>query len=560
LIVGVLQFLRVENLALMDAAELDLAPGFTVVTGETGAGKSVLLGALSLLSGNRADKSVIRQGAECCRVEAILQMADAAKINALLKSLGLPSCEEGQLILRREIHRRKAARVQVNGSLATLAALQELGESWIDFHGPGEPQKLFRERHQLEMLDRYAGHATELDAFATAYGNWRATLAQARRLREGERLSADEADFIRSQLTAIDAVEVEATSIDQLELEFTRLDQAEELTTLAHRLNEGLAGDEGASTRLAQLVNLAQDLAEIDPSANDLRMRLEAAIIELDDLAAEFSQISDAVHFEAEEAEALRERMQQWLSIKRKYGPEVGDVLAKRKQLADRLGSQEDVEGQLEQLAAEAASQEKALKAQAAILRKTRLKAARQLAARVRDLLQRLGFKKAAFDIEILAEDTLKAHGDSTCQYRFAPNAGQPLLPLNKIASSGETARVMLALKAVLAAADATPLLVFDEVDANVGGEIGAEVGRELATLAGRHQVFCVTHLPQVAAYGQQHFLVDKHQEEASTTIRIRPIHEQHDERETELARMLGDRKSASARSHARELLATAKP
>jgi len=236
----------------------------------------------------------------------------------------------------------------------------------------------------------------------------------------------------------------------------------------------------------------------------------------------------------------------------------VEQVLAKREEMATKLAAQSDIEGTLERLAVEAAKVEKTLHKLAAVLTQKRTDAAKLLATEVRKLLVKLGFKKAGFEIAIVAQDELGPQGNSTCEFLFSPNAGQELLPLSRIASSGESARVMLALKAVMAKADRTPLLVFDEVDANVGGEIGAEVGRELAALAGDHQVLCVTHLPQVAAQAQQHLVVTKTQDSDVTSVSISSIHGDIRAREEELARMLGDRKSASAREHARALLGSA--
>lgn len=550
-----LHYLKVENLALMDRAELEFGPGFTAVTGETGAGKSVLLGALSLLAGNRAEKTVIRQGQEQCRVEAMLHFDDPARVDTVLEQLGLPTCDEGQLVLSRTLHRSKPPRLHVNGAVTTLSALSELGESWVDFHGPGEPQKLFAEKHQLAMLDHYAGNDPALADYADRYVQWRHALGQIEAIRNSERLSEDEADFIRNQIEAIDAAEPGEESIAELERDYARLDRAQELATLANDLQSGLASDDGLSGQAAPLLRAAQELAEIDPAATEPLRRLEALIIELDDLGAEFGALGEGTDIDEETAAALQERMSAWLSLKRKYGPGTADVLAKREALARRLETQGDIEATLEKLTKEASAQERTLRDKAASLRKAREKAAKELAQKVKELLKRLGFQRAGFAIDIVPADTLGSTGDSGCRFLFAPNAGQEQLPLNKIASSGETARVMLALKAVLAAADATPLLVFDEVDANVGGEIGAEVGRELAALAGAHQVLCVTHLPQVAAWGRQHLVVEKSQSAKTTRITLTALHQDTTARESELARMLGDRKSASALKHARELL-----
>jgi len=552
-----LQYLRIRNLALLEEATLEFDTGFTAVTGETGAGKSVLLGALSLLAGNRADKAMIRQGADTLEVEAVLSFDEPAPVARILEEQGLPPLEEGStLILRRIIPRAKAARITINGALATLGALEALGETWIDFHGPGEPQKLAREARQREMLDRFAQIEARVQGYAAGFASWRALLAQADELARGERLSADELDYCRAQLEKFKRLDLSDEAVEALERDHKRLASSQEMVELAAQLAVALAGDEGITNQLAMLNRAAQQLAGLDPeTAAPLHQRLESLSIETADLGAEYDQLAREADFDEDTVRDLSERMDAWLELRRKYGPTAADVRAAHEDLARRIDSQQDIEGTLERLREDASRQEAALRDEAAAITRARRKGITPLAKRVRTLLTSLGFKRAGFDIKLVPERQLTPRGDSACQFLFAPNAGQEPLPLSKIASSGEQARVMLALKTVLAEVDATPLLVFDEVDANVGGEIGAEVGRELANLDGRHQVLCVTHLPQVAARAAQHLLVEKRQEANTTAVSIKPVHGDRETRLGELARMLGDRRSQSARDHARELL-----
>lgn len=550
-----LQSLHIRNLALLDALRLEFEPGFTAVTGETGAGKSVLLGALSLLAGARTEKTLIRQGQEELEVEAALYFEEAAAINAQLEALGLAVCEEGVLLLNRTIHRTKMPRVQINGRMATLAQLQALGEAWIDFHGPGEPQKLFQERRQLEMLDAYAGQARALADYQEAFAQWRTLLASITDLQSESQLDEDEVAFVRKQIAKIDAVDISEESIETLERDYARLSSAQEIGEIATACAAAVGDEDGLSDRLMALVARLESLAELDPEAASLVERARSLQIELQDLGDEIGRVAGSLDIEPEAIEAVHERMNLWQELRRKYGGSVASVLAKRAELSTKLELQGDLAGVLAAKEREAAKQEKALRVQAAALTKAREAAAGRLAAKAAALFKALGFKKAELAIEVFSTGKLGEQGDSRCRFLFAPNAGQGLLPLNKIASSGESARVMLALKTVLAEADATPLLVFDEVDANVGGEVGRAVGSELARLAGRHQVLCVTHLPQVASLAHSHFVVTKSQGEASTTIAIHPIHDDREARLEEIARMLGDRKSASARAHATELL-----
>jgi DNA repair protein RecN (Recombination protein N) len=550
-----LQYIRIKNLALLDEVRLEFDAGFTAVTGETGAGKSVLLGALSLLAGARTDKSLIRQGQDQLETEAALYFEDAAQINALLEATGLPVCEEGVLILQRSIPRSKMPRLQVNGSMATLAQLQALGESWIDFHGPGEPQKLFKEKRQLEMLDAYAGNVKTLESYAASYRAWQEALKEIDELEGSERLDADELDFVRKQIAKIDTVEVSEESIQALDRDYTRMSSAQELSGIATECAAGMLGEEGVSDQLMAVVSRMEALAELDEDSGALLERARSLQIELQDLGAEVERMAGDFDFDPAEIETVNERMNLWQEVRRKYGGSVESVLAKRAELANKIAIQGDIAGVLAEKREAASKMEQHLHQSAAKLTTARQAAAKSLGEKAASLLQALGFKKAKLGIEVLADAELHERGNSHCRFLFAPNAGQELMPLNKIASSGETARVMLALKTVLAEADATPLLVFDEVDANVGGEVGRAVGAELARLAAKHQVLCVTHLPQVASFARNHFVVTKSQDDISTTVEIAPIHADQEARMSEIARMLGDRNSDSARAHAKELL-----
>ena len=549
--------LQIRDLALMDRTSLELGAGFTVVTGETGAGKSVLLGALSLLAGNRAAKTIVRKGAEECAVEAELETDGDKRFDEALKALDLPACDDGLLILKRSVHATKAGRISVNGGSATLTQLQQLGELWIDFHGPGEPQKLMRAETQLEMLDLHAGLAAPLATYRAGWRQRNELLREAAEAATAERLSEDEEAFLRSQLEKLDSLDLSEEAITKLERDHARSSRAQELAGLLGQLEAGL-GSDGLGEVLPKLLKAGDDVARIDEEASTLRDRLNSLAAEAEDIRADFARLGRGLSSDDESAAELDGKMNLWLEFRRKYGPGADAVREKREALRRRLASQGDVEARVAKLKAEAAKVEKDLRKQADALRAARTKAADKLAAAARKMLGSLGFKKADLRIEVAVAE-LGPHGADAVRFLFCPNAGQDLLPLDQIASSGEAARVMLALKTVLAAVDRTPVLVFDEVDANVGGEIGAQVGRELAALGKGHQVFCVTHLPQVAALGHAHLVVTKTQDDKSTTVEIAPVHGKRKDRESELARMLGDRASKVALSHARELLDGAK-
>jgi len=550
-----LQTLRIRNLALLEEVALEFESGFTVVTGETGAGKSILLGALGLLAGERADKTIIRQGAAACEVEASLYFPHPAAIDTLLAELDLPPCEEGQLLLKRSLPREKAPRITVNGSLATLAALQRLGERWIDFHGPSEPRRLLKESCQLELLDLFARDEAELAAYHAAYHAWRELLAERTRLTGETRLSPEQAAFVEAQLAKLDALDLSEDAVATLERDFSRLNRAQELTRLCGGLETGLAGDDGVTSRLGTLLREAHQLEQLDPASRPLTERLHAASIELNDLAEELCALAGEFHFDPEQAERVSQSMSAWLDAKRRHGPDVAAVAAARDELRRRLEIQGDLEGTLARLDTRIASAETTARTAARPLRTARTKGAEALARSGVTGIARLGFKKAEFIVRLIPLDDLGPHGDCAVEFLFSPNVGEPPLPLSRIASSGELARVMLALKTVLADLDGVPVLVFDEVDANVGGEIGRVVGEQMAGIARGHQVLCVTHLPQVAGLGDSHLLVEKDQSGERAIVRIAPIHGDRNARVGELARMLGDRHAKSARQHAEELL-----
>jgi DNA repair protein RecN (Recombination protein N) len=550
-----LQSLRIRNLALLDEVSLDFEAGFTAVTGETGAGKSILLGALSLLAGERADKTIIRQGAPAAEVEASLYFENARHIDAVLAELDLPASEDGVVILKRSLPREKAPKITVNGSMATLAALQRLGEHWIDFHGPSEPRRLLKESCQLDLLDLFGRSGEALADYRSSFRAWRELVAEHERVSTDTKLSPDQIEFLRNQLARIDALDLSDDAIETLERDFQRMSRAQELIELASTLAAGLIGEEGVQPRIGALLREARHLESIDAASKPLADRLAAAVVELNDVGTEFSALSQQLQFDPEQAEQLGERMNTWLELKRKHGGDLRAVVAAREDTRRRLEVQGDLAGTLARLEQQIGDASRAAKKQAQALRGLREKAAKELTKVAARSIAQIGFKKADFQARIVPQAELTAAGDCTAEFLFSPNVGEAPLPLSRVASSGELARVMLALKTVLADLDDVPLLVFDEVDANVGGEIGRVVGEKMAAIAKNHQVLCVTHLPQVAAQATCHLVVTKDQSKDRAIVTIEPIQATRKARVSELARMLGDRNAKSALAHAEELL-----
>ncbi len=550
-----LQYLKIRNLALLEAAAIEFESGFTVVTGETGAGKSVFLGALSLLSGARTDKSVIRVGTDLCEVEASLWFDDCNEIDEALESMGLPTCEDGTLLLKRSLHNAKPSRISINGSLATLTNLQDLGGFWIDFHGPGEPQRLLKSDCQLELIDLYGKLENDTNAYRKTYREWQDVLGQIQCLQNESQLSDDQIEFLQMQIQSIDALELSEGSIERLEQDFNRVSGSQELLGLTQEIEQGISGDSGALNLLAQIAQSARQASELDPSLAELEERLSSAIVEMQELAGEYQNVGSSLNFEPEFAQEVEQKMSSWQELRRKHGRSVEAVLAARDEMAGKIENQGDIEGSLNRLNDQADSLERLLKTQAAKLTEKRLKAGRALAKEVESSLLELGFKKGKFDIVINTGTELKSYGNGLPEMQFSPNVGEPLKPLTRVASSGELARVMLALKTILAEVDHVPVLVFDEVDANVGGEVGRIVGEKMQRIGKNHQVICITHLPQVASLGANHFVARKDQEGSRAVVSIEKLPTDGNERVGELARMLGDRSAESALSHARELL-----
>lgn len=550
-----LQYLKIENLALLKSLTLEFDQGFSVVTGETGAGKSVLLGAFNLLSGARSNKEMIRQGSDRLSVEASLFFPESDGIDAVLEELDLPVCDEGCLILFRSLDASKMSKIRINGSLATLSQLKTLGEYWIDFHGPGEPQKLFKEQCQLELLDAFSQNDTLLENYGSIFKEWRSECKAIENLKSSEQLDDDALRFLSNEINKMEHLDLSETAISELESNFTKISQSQEIQSMLQTCEDIVSGESGLMDRLNALNHQMSNLSSIDSSMEELSERAKSLQIEADDLSQEIHSLSGGFDFDPEMIESTISQMNTWQELKRKYGGSLESLLEEKASLENKIAMQSDIEGSIQKLELKCTKLEEQLAKDSERLYKNRCKGAKALAKQATELLLQLGFKKAQLDIVLTESDHFTDSGKHTCSFLFSPNVGQDLLPLNKIASSGETARVMLALKTILADVDKTPVLVFDEVDANVGGEVGRTVGNEMARIADSHQVFCVTHLPQVASLGAQHFIVEKLQDDSETQVSITPIHDEQEQRLGEIARMLGDRNSQSALDHAKELL-----
>ncbi len=546
-----LTLLKIRNLALVDELAWELGPGLIGVTGETGAGKSVIVGALKLVLGERADKSLIRTGEDTCSVEAVFELKNPQEINAILEEGGLPPCDDTQLIVRRAIG-QTANRQFVNDSPVTLALLKRIGEHLVDLHGPHDHQSLLSTERQLAMLDAYASAEPAHAAYREHHRAWRAKSTELEELRHAENASEQEIELLRYQIQEIDAADIKPEDEQELEDRWRRASNSSRLVETAAAAAAALGGEDGVLTRLTDVQRLVRDLEKLDPSIRGQTGSLETAVLELQDLESNLSEYADELDTNPAEAAALEERVNLLESLKRKYGPSLPDVTARRESAAARLDTIENRGEKLEILQRELAARRAALDAAGKALSATRKKAAPKLAKEIASQLKDLGFKQSSFEapLQTLAEPG--AQGFESIEFQFGPNPGEPLLPLRQIASSGEISRVMLAVKSALADQDDTPLMVFDEIDANVGGEVARAVGRKMAALGTRHQVVAITHFPQVAATASLHFVVEKEIANGRTRSRLFPV--TGETRIQELVRMLGGG-GKQARAMAAELL-----
>ena len=532
-----LTLLKIRNLALVDELIWELGPGLIGVTGETGAGKSVIVGALKLVLGERADKSLIRTGEESCSVEAVFELRDPLEIIAILEDGGIPRCDDTQLIIRRVIG-QTATRQFVNDSPVTLALLKRLGEHLVDLHGPHDHQSLLSTERQLAMLDAYAGAETHHAAYRELHRAWRTKTTELENLRHAETASEQEIELLRYQIQEIDAANLKPEDEQDLEDRWRRASNATRLVEAAAASAAALNGDDGILDRLTEVQKLVRDLEKLDPSIRDRTGALETAVLELRDLEGNLTEYIEELDINAEESAALEERVNLLESLKRKYGPTLTDVTARRESAATRLDTIENRGEKLEVLQRELTACRTALESAGKALTVIRRKSAPKLAKEISSQLKDLGFKQSSFEAPLQALAEPGPQGLESIEFQFGPNPGEPLLPLRQIASSGEISRVMLAVKSALADQDATPLMVFDEIDANVGGEVARAVGRKMAALGTRHQVVAITHFPQVAATATHHFVVEKEVSAGRTRSRLFPVH--GETRIQELVRMLG--------------------
>lgn len=552
--------LRIRDYAVVDDLTLALGPGLNALTGETGAGKSIIVGALSLLLGERASSEVVRVGRERASVEAAFDVEGLPGLRNRVEELGF-RLDDGLLILRREVAAAGGRnRAWVGGSPATASIVGELGAALVDLHGQHQHQTLLRSRDQRGILDAYGGSLTLAREVADRYRQLQ-SLRQELEVREERRRDVESrADFLRFQLGEIDEARLDAGEDQALEAEAGRHTHAEELARGAGALHQLLYDEENSvSDRLTEARRALGRLADFDPSLRPEVTRLDEAFHMVSDAGRALGDYASAVDFDPERLEAVRSRLDLIVRLKRKYGPELADVLATAQRVRADLADHDEADYDLARIRSEIDALGRALASDAVALSRARQAASEKLGRAVSEVLPDLGLEGGKFEVRLTSSETISAAGAESVEFVVSPNTGFAPMPLARIASGGELSRIMLALKSILASVDRVPVLVFDEIDSGVGGVVATAVAGKLCEVAQRHQVFVVTHLPQVASRADAHLLVEKEGGGALTTTRVRTL--EKDARVAEIARMLGgDAESRASRDHAREMLASGRP
>lgn len=564
-----LEELRIRDFAIIDDLTLQFTSGLVVFTGETGAGKSIILDALGAILGARVDTTSIRKGADRAIVEGFFRLdgPEREPVTALLEREGLLE-EPDRLWLGREIRAEGRTIARVNGRTVSLSVQAELGEALVDVHGQSDHLSLLKVRNHRDLLDRFAHDQQNLGNYQVQFKEWSALGRQFTELKTIEQTARDRADMLKYQIQEIGDARIKLDEEEHLAQERTRLMNAETLSSLSQSalvlLDEGPEGSSAATDLLGQAAHDLAELARIDPQMQALAQQAEDALSSVSDLTYELRGYMEGIEFNPSRLDQIEERLDLFHRLKRKYGGSLVSVSAHLRAATNELEKVEGVEGQIKEVEQKIAQLKEKLSKAALQLSDQRKLAANQLAEGVEQQLHLLEMQKARFKVAQAVVETdqglhigdrklaFDAGGVDQIEFLIETNPGEDFKPLAKTASGGETSRLMLALKTVLAEVDHIPTLVFDEIDSGIGGRVGMTVGEMLRKLGMQHQVLCVTHLPQLAAFGDLHFHVSKRSEDGRTSTQVEQL--QGEARVEELAAMLGASTSVTLES-AREIL-----
>ncbi|HUQ18783.1 MAG TPA: DNA repair protein RecN [Gemmatimonadaceae bacterium] len=548
--------LRIKNFAIIESLTLPLSTGFNVLSGETGAGKSIIVGALGFLLGERGSADLIRTGAEKATVEGVFDTSDSDAVTRLIDEKGI-ELDDRVLVLKREISLAGRGRAWANGSPVTAAMLAEIGTRLVNLHGQHEAQTLLDGDSQRNILDEFGGASSQAAVVRDAYGELTAIRREIASLASRRSDAEKRADYLRHVVREIENAKPIAGEDVRLEDEARILENADELRTLAESSSALLSDEEGALEQLAALNRSLAAIQRIDPSASKFQELFDAGYYAIEELSRSIADYATSVDLDPDRLEAVRQRRDVLYSLLKKYGPTLDDVIATGKHSRAELDLVDSASFDIAQLKTKESEASQQLVAVAARLSASRASAAKKLAKAVDALLPQLGMPGGKFTVALARKDAPDETGAEDVEFRVALNIGHEARPLARVASGGELSRVMLALKTILARADEVPTLVFDEVDAGIGGKVGLQVGDTLRRVAEHHQVFAISHLPQIAARAHNHIVVAKAAKGGVTTADVAAL--DGSDRIEEIARMLGgDPESKVSRAHARELLESA--
>ena len=532
-----LSVLKIKNLALVDDLTWEVGSGLVGVTGETGAGKSMIVGALKLILGERANHDLVRNGESACTVEAVFDLSsNLDQVNELLEKSGIETCDGNTLVLKRVFSSAGSNKQFINCSPATLAILRQLGDTLVDLHGAHEHQSLLSRERQLAMLDAYAGCDKLRTQYRDAHRAWQTAVHELNECLNAERAGEQEIDLLRFQVEEIESAQLNATELADLE---NRYERARNGSRLIDAANEGLGHlSSDVLDGLGKVQKALRELERLDPATVEITAGFDSAQVELEELERALRDYVGGLELNPAEFADMERRIDQIEGLKRKYGATIEDVIEFGVRANAKLSGIDGRGEEIESLEAQVKESRETLNGAGAALAKKRRTAAPRLGKEIARHLEDLGFVQSKFSVSLDALDAPSANGLEEGDFLFAPNPGEPPKPLRVIASSGEMSRVMLAVKSALAQQDRIPLMVFDEIDANVGGEIAVAVGKKMASLGKQHQVVAITHMPQVAALAHCHYVVAKEFENDSTRSTLVAV--EGDSRVAELSRMLG--------------------
>ncbi len=549
--------LRIRNVAIIESVTLPLQPGFNVLSGETGAGKSIIVEALGLLFGERGSADLVRTGADRASVEGIFDATGDAHVRRLLDERGI-AAEDETVILRREVTRAGRSRAWINDSTVTASVLAEIGRALVTIHGQHESQGLLQPDVQREILDAFGAATSEAAAVRAAWDALTAVRAEIADLAKRRKAAEQRADYLRHVVKDIDEARLVEGEDERLADEARRLSHVEELRLHAGHLTDAIDGEETGALRQLGAAQRALDAAvRLDPSLEPLREMLDGAFAQLQELAREVAEYESALEADPGRLAEVERRRDLIFKLARKYGGSVESALASLREASTELELLDTAALELGSLSQRAAHAESELAAAARALSARRKAAAGRLEKEMDSQLPQLGMTGGHFSVALIPRADPDRAGAEQVEFLVALNVGHDARPLSRVASGGELSRVMLALTTILARLDRVPTLVFDEVDAGIGGRVGLNVGDTMRRVAAHHQVLAITHLPQIASRAHQHIVVSKAAKGGVTTADLLVV--EGEDRVHEIARMLGgDSESETSRAHARELLETA--